>query len=167
MLLSISQVFLKGSVVAALLLLAGLAVSSIEAAPFALGGAILAVVTAHLFGAESDLVTGGLLGFSPVLTAVALGTVFHRPGLRVAAYAALGTIFTVVAQAALNVALTPFAVPALTAPFVLVSWMFLLPRQSFGRRDRSGDAEPGRAASSPRPAVRRRFGASGRPSSPL
>jgi urea transporter len=130
-LLSISQVFLKGSAVAALLFLAGLAVNSRAAAVAALGGAILAVVTAHLLGAESDLITGGLLGFSPVLTAVALGTVFNRPGLRVAAYAALGTVFTVVAQAAFNVALTPLAIPALTAPFVLVTWMFLLPRQVF------------------------------------
>ncbi len=134
-LLSISQVFLKGSVVAALLFLAGLAVNSFAAAAFALAGAVIAVVTAHLFGAESDLVTAGLLGFSPVLTAVALGTVFHVPGPRVAAYAALGTVFTVVAQAALNVALTPLAIPALTAPFVLVSWMFLLPRQSFPGKD--------------------------------
>ena len=130
-LLSISQVFLKGSVAAALLLLAGLAVNSLAAAVFALGGAILAVIVAHLFGAESDLIVGGLLGFSPVLTAIALGTVFYQPSLRVVAYAALGTVFTVVAQAALNVALTPFAIPALTAPFVLVSWLFLLPRQSF------------------------------------
>ena len=130
-LLSISQVFLKGSGVAALLLLAGLAVSSVWAAAFALGGAILAVATAHLFGAESDLIVGGLLGFSPVLTAVALGATFHKPSLRVAGYAALATVFTVVAQAALNVALRPFAIPALTAPFILVSWMFLLPRQSF------------------------------------
>ncbi len=130
-LLSISQVFLKGSGVAALLLLAGLAVSSVWAAAFALGGAILAVATAHLFGAESDLIVGGLLGFSPVLTAVALGATFHKPSLRVAGYAALATVFTVVAQAALNVGLRPFAIPALTAPFILVSWMFLLPRQSF------------------------------------
>jgi len=127
-LLSISQVFLKGSVIAALLFLAGLAVNSLSAAIAALAGAIVAVITAHLLGAESDLVTGGLLGFSPVLTAVALGTVFNRPGLRVAAYAALGTVFTVVAQAAFNVALTPLAIPALTAPFVLVTWMFLLAR---------------------------------------
>jgi urea transporter len=129
---SISQVFLKGSVVAALLLLAGLAVNSLAAAAFALGGAMLAVATAHLLGAESELVTAGLLGFSPVLTAVALGAVFHKPGMRAAAYAALGTVFTVVAQAALNVALTPLAIPALTAPFVLVSWLFLLPKQCFG-----------------------------------
>ena len=127
-LLGISQVFLKGSAIAALLFLAGLAVNSVAAAVAAIAGAMLAVITAQALGAESDLVTGGLLGFSPVLTAVALGTVFYKPGLRVAAYAALGTVFTVVAQAAFNVALTPLAIPALTGPFVLVTWMFLLPR---------------------------------------
>ena len=51
----------------------GLAVNSLAAAAFALAGAILAVLTAHLFGAESEMITGGLLGFSPVLTAIALG----------------------------------------------------------------------------------------------
>jgi urea transporter len=134
-LLGISQVFLKGNWIAALLLLAGLAVSSLAAAAFALGGAILAVVTAHVLGAESDLITGGLLGFSPVLTAIALGTVFYAPSARVVAYAALGTVFTVIVQAALNVALTPFAIPTLTAPFVLASWIFLLPRQSLARAE--------------------------------
>jgi urea transporter len=128
-LLSISQVFLKGNGVAALILVAGLAVNSLAAAAFALAGAIPAVLTAHLFGAESDLITGGLLGFSPILTAIAIGTVFYQPSWRVAVYAAVATVFTVVAQAALNVALTPFAIPALTAPFVLVTWIFLLPRQ--------------------------------------
>jgi urea transporter len=126
---SISQVFLKASGIAALLLLAGLAVNSLAAAAFALGGAILAVLTAHLLGAESDLITGGLLGFSPILTAIALGTVFYQPSWRVVTYTALATVFTVIAQSALNVALTPFAIPALTAPFVLVTWLFLLPRQ--------------------------------------
>jgi len=140
-LLSISQVFLKGSAIAALLFLAGLAVNSFAAALAAVAGAILAVLTAHALGAESDLVTGGLLGFSPVLTAVALGTVFNQPGLRVAAYAALGTVFTVVAQAAFNVALTPLAIPALTGPFVLVTWMFLLPRLAL---DEAADEPPGK-----------------------
>ena len=112
-------------------MLVGLAVNSRAAAIFAFAGATLAVATAHLLGAESELVTGGLLGFSPVLTAIALGTVFYQPGLRVVAYTALGTVFTVIAQSALNVALTPLAIPALTAPFVVVSWLFLLPRQCF------------------------------------
>jgi hypothetical protein len=46
--LSISQVFLKASVVSALLCLAGLAVSPVLAALFALGGAMLAVAVAHI-----------------------------------------------------------------------------------------------------------------------
>jgi urea transporter len=140
-LLSISQVFLKGSVVAALLFLAGLAVNSFAAAIAAVAGAIVAVITAHALGAESDLVTGGLLGFSPVLTAVALGTAFQQPSLRVAAFAAMGTVFTVVAQAAFNVALTPLAIPALTAPFVLVTWIFLLPRLALDKAG-AGPAAP-------------------------
>lgn len=128
---SIGQVFLKASIVAALLLLAGLAVNSFAAAGFALGGAIVAVVTAHVLGAESDLITGGLMGFSPVLTAIALGAVFYKPGVRVALYALAGTVFTVIVQGALNVAMAPFGIPTLTAPFVLASWFFLLPRQHF------------------------------------
>jgi urea transporter len=136
---SISQVFLKSDGVAAVLLLAGLLVSSLAAASFALAGAVIAVATAHLLGAESELITGGLLGFSPVLTAITLGTVFYRPSPRVAVYAAVGTIFTVITQAALNVALTPFAIPALTAPFVLVSWLFLLPRNCL-ETSRSGES---------------------------
>jgi urea transporter len=134
-LLSIAQVFLKGSVIAALLFVAGLAVNSYAAAIAAVAGAVLAVITAHALGAESDLITGGLLGFSPVLTAVALGTVFRQPNLRVAVFAALGTVFTVVAQAAFNMALTPLAIPALTGPFVLVTWMFLLSRLALDKAD--------------------------------
>jgi len=132
---SISQVFLKASIPAALLLLSGLAVNSLAAAAFALGGAIVAVVTGHALGAESDLITGGLMGFSPVLTAIAIGAVFYQPSPRVALYALVGTVFTVVVQGAMNVVVAPFGIPTLTAPFVLVSWLFLLPRQHF---------EPGR-----------------------
>jgi urea transporter len=130
---SISQVFLKASLVAALLLLAGLAVNSLAAAAFGLGGAVVAVLAGHLLGAESDLVTGGLMGFSPVLTAIAIGAVFYQPSPRVAIYALVGTVFTVIAQGAMNVVLAPFGIPTLTAPFVLVSWLFLLPRQHFER----------------------------------
>lgn len=53
--LSIGQVFLKASVASGLLMLLGLAVSSIPAALMALGGAILAVAAAHAFGAEGDI----------------------------------------------------------------------------------------------------------------
>jgi urea transporter len=130
---SITQVFLKASILAALLLLVGLAVNSVAAAVFALAGAIVAVVTAHVLGAESDLITGGLMGFSPVLTAIALGAVFYKPGVKVAIYALVATVFTVIVQGAMNVALTPFGIPTLTGPFVLAAWLFLLPRQQLER----------------------------------
>jgi hypothetical protein len=68
---SISQVFFKGDAVSALLPVAGLAVSSLAAAAFAVGGAVLAVVTAHLFGVASDLISSSIQGFGPVLTAIA------------------------------------------------------------------------------------------------
>ena len=137
---SVSQVFLKGDGVSALLFLAGLAAGSWAAAAFGLGGALLAVVTAHLLGAESELISAGLMGFSPVLTAIALGAVFHAPSPRVVAYAVLGTVFTVIVQGALNVLLTPFGIPTLTAPFVLATWLFLLPRQHFGPGAEPADA---------------------------
>ena len=105
--------------------------NSIAAATFALAGAIVAVVTAHVLGAESNLITGGLMGFSPVLTAIAIGAVFYKPGVRVAIYALAATIFTVVVQGAMNVVMTPFGIPTLTGPFVLATWLFLLPRQKF------------------------------------
>jgi len=137
---SVSQVFLKGNGISALLFLAGLAVGSLPAAAFGLGGAFLAVITAHALGAESELISAGLMGFSPVLTAIALGAVFYAPSPRVLAYAVLGTVFTVVVQGALNVLLTPFGIPTLTAPFVLATWLFLLPRQHFGATAEPADA---------------------------
>jgi urea transporter len=116
------------TLITATLLIASLALNSVAAAVFAVLGAVVAVVTAHLLGAESELITGGLPGFSPVLTAIALGSVFYQPGPRVVVYALVGTVFTVIVQGAMNMALTPFGLPTLTGPFILVTWLFLLPR---------------------------------------
>ena len=84
-------------------------------------------VTAHLLGAESELVTAGLLGFNPVLTAIALGAVFYRPGARVVIYALLAAVLSVIVQGAMMAVLAPFGIPTLTAAFILVTWLFLLP----------------------------------------
>jgi urea transporter len=127
LLTSISQVFLKGHGPVALLLLAGLAVNSLPAALFALLGAATGLITAHALGAESQLITAGLLGFNPVLTAIALGAVFYRPSFRVTLYALLATVLSVIVQGAMIAAMTPVGIPTLTAAFVLVTWLFLLP----------------------------------------
>ncbi len=122
----VSQVFLIGNPVTGLVLVLALATSSVWAATLALLGSGAALVCAVAFGAQTASMQGGLYGFSPVLTAIALGCTFYKPSPRVLIFSMLGVIATVFAQASLDVAVQPFGVPTLTAPFVLVTWLFLL-----------------------------------------
>lgn len=123
-----AQVFLIDNWLSGVLVVIGLAVSSPWAAGFALAGAAVALIVSLLFGASLADVTQGLYGFSPVLTAVAVGCVFYQPSWRVALYALLATIFTVIVQAAMDAGMAPIGVPTFTAPFVFVTWLFLLPK---------------------------------------
>ena len=123
----VSQVFLINNVITGVLFLIGLAVSSIWAAVFAFVGSIIAIATALLLGGGSTAIIAGLFQFSAVLTAIGLGTTFYKPNWRVVCYAFLGTVFTVVAQGALNVLLNVYGIPTLTFPFVIAAWIFLLP----------------------------------------
>lgn len=127
----VSQVFLIGNEVTGLLFLIGLAASSLPASIFAWCGSVVAIATAAFLGADEGAVAGGLYQFSAVLTAIGLGSAFYSPNWRVILYALLGTVFTVVAQGALNVALAPLGIPTLTFPFVMAAWLFLLPNIQF------------------------------------
>jgi len=123
----IAQVFLIDSWAAGLLLLAGLFVANRAAGIWAAVGSALALCAALLFGAPETAMLHGLYGYSPVLTAVALATVFHKPGMRSALWALLGIVVTVFVQAAADTLAAPFGVAALTAPFCITTWLFLLP----------------------------------------
>lgn len=123
-----AQVFLINNTVAGVLVIIGLLVSSAWAALFAVAGSALAVALALGLGASPANISEGLYGFSPVLTAVGLGCVFYKPSWRVALFALLGTVFTVIVQGAMDAALAPIGIPTLTAPFVFVTWLFLLPK---------------------------------------
>ena len=128
---NVSQVFLIDNVATGVIFVAALAVSSRWSAAFALAGSALALAVALFVGADGASVTEGLFGFSAVLTAIALGSVFYTPGGRVACFAALGVVFTVVVQGALDAALGPVGIPTFTAPFVVATWLFLLPKERF------------------------------------
>lgn len=123
----ISQVFLINSWVTGALFLIGIAISSPIAALTALGGSTLALLTAILFGAAGSEVANGLYCFSAVLSAMAVGVVFYKPGLHSAMWAIVATIVTVFMQAAMNVLLLPLGIATLTAPFCFTTWLFLLP----------------------------------------
>ena len=127
----VSQVFLINNWITGVIFLIALAVSSIPAAVFALGGSMLAVGTALLVGADTASVMAGLYQFSAVLTCIGLGSTFYKPNPKVIVYAVVGTIFTVIAQGALNVPLNAIGLPTLTFPFVIAAWLFLLPNIQF------------------------------------
>ncbi|HRA68394.1 MAG TPA: urea transporter [Caldilinea sp.] len=141
----VAQVFLIGNGVTGVIFLIALAVSSLWAALFAMLGAGVAVLIAVLFGADASTIQAGLFGFSPVLTAIALGCTFYKPSWPVFFYALLGIIFTVFVQAAMDVALTPIGIPTFTAPFIFATWLFLLPKENLApvRHERAAQAVVG------------------------
>jgi urea transporter len=128
---NISQVFLINNVVTGVIFVVALAVSSRWAAGFALIGSAVALGTAWFLAADAGSITGGLFGFSAVLTSIALGSVFYQPGVRVTCFALLGVVFTVITQGALDAALLPIGIPTFTMPFVIVTWLFLIPKEKF------------------------------------
>lgn len=124
----VSQVFLVNSWVTGVFFLAALAVSSLWAALWAAVGSAIALCLAILFHADPVSISAGLFGFSPVLTAIALGCTFYKPNLRSALWCVVGTIVTVFVQAGMDALMLPYGIPTLTGPFCVATWLFLLPR---------------------------------------
>jgi urea transporter len=122
--------FQDNLITGAIFLLAILVNSRISAAFAALGSAI-GLLTALALGGDGSLIYHGLYGFNPVLSAIALGGLFFVFTWRSAVYALVAAVFTAIAFAAIVVFLSPIGMPALTAPFVLVTWLFLLPKAGF------------------------------------
>ena len=127
----IAQVFFQGNVVTGLLFVAGLLVASRPACAAALAGSLAGLLVAWGMGAAEPAIRAGAFGFNSVLVAIALASVFLAPGRATLAYALLAVIATPFVVAATTAALEPLGMPALTLPFVLVSWVFLLAGRAF------------------------------------
>ena len=127
----IAQVFLLDSWITGLFFLVGLFIADRWAALWAAVGSALALLTALVFKASGADIAEGLYGYSPVLTAIALATVFYRPGWRSALWAVLGILVTVFIQAGMYVVMAPLGIATLTAPFCIATWLFLLPLVRF------------------------------------
>ncbi|MCM1111386.1 MAG: urea transporter [Clostridium sp.] len=112
----LSEVFLIDSWIAGLLFLAGLAVCSWRSALWGAVGSAAGLSVALLLGASGGDIPAGLYGYSPALTAIALGAVFRRG----AALTLAAVVTTVLLQAAMT------GLPPLTAPFCVATWFFLL-----------------------------------------
>lgn len=123
----ISQVFLIKSWVTGVLFLIGLFISNRWAALWAAIGSALALAVAILYQCNGGDIANGLFGFSPVLTAIALGTTFYQVNWRTALWSLLGIFATVFIQAGMDTFFAPVGIPTLTGPFCVATWLFLLP----------------------------------------
>lgn len=127
----ISQVFLINSWVTGIFFIVALGVCSRWAAFWAMAGSAISLAVAILFKASGADISEGLMGFSPVLTAIAIGCTFYNPSWKTAVWAVIATIATVFIQAAMDVFVTPIGIPTLTGPFCIATWLFLLPVYKF------------------------------------
>lgn len=127
----ISQVFLINSWVTGLFFLAALFVSNKWAGIWAAAGSAISLAIAILFHADPSDIANGLFGFSPVLTAIALGMTFYSVNWKSAIWTVLGIIATVFVQAAMDAFFEPWGLPTLTGPFCITTWLFLLPLYKF------------------------------------
>lgn len=128
---NIAQVFLLGSAVSGAIILIGISIASRPAGIAAAAGSLVAMVCAIAMRADPSTVSQGLFGFSPVLTAIAVGVIFMKTSPRVVAYALLATVVTVFIQAAYDQVMAPLGLPSFTAPYVLTMYLFIAPKKAY------------------------------------
>lgn len=127
----IAQVFFQGNVVTGVVFAVGLLVASRIACAAALAGSLAGLLVAWGMGAAEPAIRAGAYGFNSALTAIALAGVFLVPTRMGVGYALLGALVTPFVVAAAAAALEPLGMPALTLPFVLVTWLFLFASRAF------------------------------------
>ncbi len=111
----LSEVFLADSAITGFIFIAALAADSRRSAALALFGSAIGIVAATIAGASPAAIGNGLYGFSPALTAIAVGSRFDRLGIAPAAYTLLACGATVIIQILIEIA----GIPPLTAPFCI------------------------------------------------
>ena len=122
----ISQLWFANSVVAGIIIVAGIAVCSRIAAIFALVGSTVGMATGLALGADGVAIYNGLWGFNSFDAALAVGGVFFvlswRSGLLAVACAVLAALLF----GAIGTLFIPWGLPALTLPFVFATLAFVL-----------------------------------------
>jgi urea transporter len=127
----VGEVMFQDNLLTGVIFLIAILVNSRISAAFAALGSAVALLTALALGGDGFSVYHGLYGFNAVLCAIALGGLFFVLTWKSALYALLAAVFSVPAFAAIAVLLSPIGMPALTAPFVLTTWLFLWPKAGF------------------------------------
>lgn len=126
---NIGQVYLLGDTISGVIILAGIFIASRPAGIAAMAGSVIALIMAIVMRADPATVSQGLYGFSPVLTAIAVGVIFMKTSTKVVLYAGVATICTVFVQGAFDAFMAPSGLPSFTAPYVLTMYLFIAPKK--------------------------------------
>jgi urea transporter len=126
----ISQLFFANSIVAGIIIVAGIAVCSRIAAIFALVGSTVGMLTGLAIGANGVAIYNGLWGFNSFDAALAIGGVFFVLTWRSGVLAVACAVFAALLFGAIATLFIPWGLPALTLPFVFATLVFVLLRDA-------------------------------------
>lgn len=129
----VGEVMFQVHWIAGIIFLIGILVNSRISFAFALIGSLVGMAVGMAMGANPSMVGIGLYGFNPVLTGIALGGLFYVLDWKSALYALFAMVITAIAMGAMVAALAPIGLPALTWPFIMVTWLFIFAKALFTR----------------------------------
>lgn len=125
----IGQVYFQSTTLAGVLILIGVFYAGWRLGLYAIVGTVVAWLTAYGLGGAFTLLNLGLYGYNGVLTMVAVSAIFHVERRWAPLTGVVATILTVPITAGMSAWLDPYGLPALTMPFVLVTWVFVSARK--------------------------------------
>ena len=123
LLTNVSEVVLINSARSGLLILAGLFIASVKVGLAGALGSVIGTLCALAMGETDETIAEGLSGYSGVLTAIALATVFLVGTAAAWTCAAVGTIITAVVTLAMT---DWYGAPHYTWPYILTTWVLLI-----------------------------------------
>ena len=133
----IGQVMLQDNRLTGLVFLIGIFYNSALFGWAVLLGTAASTATAMLLGVDRARIRAGLFGFNGALVAIAL-LYFLAPNALTWGYVIVAAACTTVLMAALLNLLSAWKLPALTAPFVFTTLLFVLACARFGRLQTTG-----------------------------
>src|SRR5713226_7859196 len=120
------QVMFQNNPITGLLFLIGIFYNSYQFGIAAVIGLLASTIAAMLLGADRNLIRAGLFGYNGVLTGVGLAFFLQLQwSAALIVYIIIGGVFSTVVFMALANFFSTWDMPALTAPFVLTTWLLL------------------------------------------
>ncbi len=116
------QVWFQNNPLTGAILFAGIFYNSVVLGACALLGTVASTAAAYALGIDKQGIRDGLYGFNGTLTGIAVGFYFNMDPLHYV-YLVLASVLSTVFMAALCNMLGKWNLPALTAPFVLTTWL--------------------------------------------